>query len=216
MRHSRILYLWKASRILMESDQICIYHAVHLMVASLAGSLVHVTCKEPLCGSISSYLSNLLQLETLVTKDAREAWIQPRRGCIGCDSGGLVFKSLYENASNIVHIGAHLAILMTIRDVCMLIVYSKFVNFPGQMMPAYYTHYISQLQPTWLLKEDDELSVAHCLFTAKGTLRMLLMLLRDFPKFLCDYIFSFCDVISPAASRCGMLSSMHSLQYEDA
>ncbi|KAJ4953309.1 hypothetical protein NE237_030141 [Protea cynaroides] len=33
-----------------------------------------------------------------------------------------VFKSLYENASNSVHVGAHLAILMAIRDVCKLIV----------------------------------------------------------------------------------------------
>ncbi|KAG8083810.1 hypothetical protein GUJ93_ZPchr0010g8112 [Zizania palustris] len=29
----------------------------------------------------------------------------------------------------------------------------------------------------------------------KGTLRMLLVLLHDFPEFLCDYHFSFCDVI---------------------
>merc|ERR1711988_759283 len=29
----------------------------------------------------------------------------------------------------------------------------------------------------------------------KGTLRVLLVLLHDFPEFLCDYHFSFCDVI---------------------
>ncbi|KAJ4954224.1 hypothetical protein NE237_031056 [Protea cynaroides] len=45
----------------MESDESRIYHAAHLMVASLAGSLAHVTCKEPLRGSISSHLRNLLQ-----------------------------------------------------------------------------------------------------------------------------------------------------------
>ena len=29
----------------------------------------------------------------------------------------------------------------------------------------------------------------------RGTLRVLLVLLHDFPEFLCDYHFSFCDVI---------------------
>ncbi|KAI7989492.1 CCR4-NOT transcription complex subunit 1 [Camellia lanceoleosa] len=32
-------------------------------------------------------------------------------------------------------------------------------------------------------------------FLYKGTLRVLLLLLHDFPEFLCDYHFSFCDVI---------------------
>ncbi|XP_028112390.1 CCR4-NOT transcription complex subunit 1-like isoform X1 [Camellia sinensis] len=32
-------------------------------------------------------------------------------------------------------------------------------------------------------------------FLYKGTLRVLLVLLHDFPEFLCDYRFSFCDVI---------------------
>lgn len=31
----------------------------------------------------------------------------------------------------------------------------------------------------------------------KGTLRVLLVLLHDFPEFLCDYHFSFCDVLPP-------------------
>lgn len=31
----------------------------------------------------------------------------------------------------------------------------------------------------------------------KGTLRVLLVLLHDFPEFLCDYHFGFCDVIPP-------------------
>lgn len=31
----------------------------------------------------------------------------------------------------------------------------------------------------------------------KGTLRILLVLLHDFPEFLCDYHFAFCDVIPP-------------------
>jgi hypothetical protein len=42
----------------MESDETRIYNAAHLMVASLAGSLAHVTCKvfsvtELLCSSFS-------------------------------------------------------------------------------------------------------------------------------------------------------------------
>jgi CCR4-NOT transcription complex subunit 1 len=32
----------------------------------------------------------------------------------------------------------------------------------------------------------------------KGALRVLLVLLHDFPEFLCDYHFAFCDVISPS------------------
>ncbi|XP_060561916.1 CCR4-NOT transcription complex subunit 1-like [Ruditapes philippinarum] len=34
-------------------------------------------------------------------------------------------------------------------------------------------------------------------FLYKGTLRVLLVLLHDFPEFLCDYHYAFCDVISP-------------------
>ncbi|KAJ4827650.1 hypothetical protein Tsubulata_008272 [Turnera subulata] len=45
----------------MESDETRIYNAAHLMVASLAGSLAHVTCKEPLRSSISSQLRNSTQ-----------------------------------------------------------------------------------------------------------------------------------------------------------
>ncbi|KAL2892492.1 CCR4-NOT transcription complex subunit 1 [Bienertia sinuspersici] len=45
----------------LESDEGRIYNAAHLMVGSLAGSLAHVTCKEPLRGSISSQLRNMLQ-----------------------------------------------------------------------------------------------------------------------------------------------------------
>ncbi|XP_015889443.2 uncharacterized protein LOC107424219 isoform X1 [Ziziphus jujuba] len=45
----------------MESDETRIFNAAHLMVASLAGSLAHVTCKEPLRTSISSQLRNSLQ-----------------------------------------------------------------------------------------------------------------------------------------------------------
>ncbi|KAK4802906.1 hypothetical protein SAY86_001109 [Trapa natans] len=49
----------------LESDETRIHNAAHLMVASLAGSLAHVTCKEPLRASISSQLRNSLQGMTL-------------------------------------------------------------------------------------------------------------------------------------------------------
>ncbi|XP_031259158.1 CCR4-NOT transcription complex subunit 1-like [Pistacia vera] len=45
----------------MESDETRIYNAAHLMVASLAGSLAHVTCKEPLRISISNQLRSSFQ-----------------------------------------------------------------------------------------------------------------------------------------------------------
>ncbi|KAF8111472.1 hypothetical protein N665_0074s0008 [Sinapis alba] len=45
----------------LEPDETRIYSAAHLMVASLAGSLAHVTCKEPLRTSISSHLRSSLQ-----------------------------------------------------------------------------------------------------------------------------------------------------------
>ncbi|KAL3009797.1 hypothetical protein AAZX31_07G103500 [Glycine max] len=45
----------------MESDETRILNAAHLMVASLAGSLAHVTCKEPLRASISGQLRTSLQ-----------------------------------------------------------------------------------------------------------------------------------------------------------
>ena len=39
------------------------------------------------------------------------------------------------------------------------------------------------------------LSIMQVNFLYKGTLRVLLVLLHDFPEFLCDYHFTFCDVI---------------------
>ncbi|XP_011033315.1 PREDICTED: CCR4-NOT transcription complex subunit 1-like isoform X2 [Populus euphratica] len=52
----------------MESDETRIYNAAHLMVASLAGSLAHVTCKEPLRSSISSQLRNSVQSFSLTSE----------------------------------------------------------------------------------------------------------------------------------------------------
>lgn len=34
-------------------------------------------------------------------------------------------------------------------------------------------------------------------YTLQGTMRVLLVLLHDFPEFLCDYHYAFCDVIPP-------------------
>ncbi|VAI11395.1 unnamed protein product [Triticum turgidum subsp. durum] len=43
------------------------------------------------------------------------------------------------------------------------------------------------------LRTADLLEPVHLMY--KGTMRVLLVLLHDFPEFLCDYHFSFCDVI---------------------
>ncbi|KAI5070413.1 hypothetical protein GOP47_0014756 [Adiantum capillus-veneris] len=45
----------------MESDDNRIRHSGNLMVASLAGSLAHVTCKEPLRAAMANHLRNLFQ-----------------------------------------------------------------------------------------------------------------------------------------------------------
>ncbi|KAL9175940.1 hypothetical protein ABFS82_02G145600 [Erythranthe guttata] len=46
------------------------------------------------------------------------------------------------------------------------------------------------------LRNAELAEPVHILY--KGTLRVLLVLLHDFPEFLCDYHFSFCDVIPPS------------------
>lgn len=45
----------------MEPDENAVSRAAHLMVATLAGSLAHVTCKEPLRVALSTHLRNFLQ-----------------------------------------------------------------------------------------------------------------------------------------------------------
>lgn len=45
----------------LELDEHRIFSAAHLMVANLAGNLAHVSCKEPLRFSISSWLQSILQ-----------------------------------------------------------------------------------------------------------------------------------------------------------
>ncbi|XP_077235419.1 transcription regulator [Tasmannia lanceolata] len=75
------------------------------------------------------------KLETFIAKDARDPEIQGAIAevpeiilrCVSRDEAALaiaqkVFKSLYENASNSLHIASHLAILVAIRDVCKLVV----------------------------------------------------------------------------------------------
>ena len=37
----------------------------------------------------------------------------------------------------------------------------------------------------------------------KGTLRVLLLLLHDFPEFLCEFHFHLCDVIPPSCIQVG-------------
>ena len=41
-----------------------------------------------------------------------------------------------------------------------------------------------------------------------GTLRVLLVLLHDFPEFLCDHHYNFCDVIPP---NCIQVNNVHSI-----
>uniref|UniRef100_A0A1J3EG21 CCR4-NOT transcription complex subunit 1 n=1 Tax=Noccaea caerulescens TaxID=107243 RepID=A0A1J3EG21_NOCCA len=59
----------------LEPEETRIYNAAHLMVASLAGSLAHVTCKEPLRTSISGHLRNSLQ-GLNISNDALEQIVQ--------------------------------------------------------------------------------------------------------------------------------------------
>ncbi|XP_024032955.1 CCR4-NOT transcription complex subunit 1 [Morus notabilis] len=57
----------------LELDETRIFNAAHLMVASLAGSLAHVTCKEPLRTSILSHLRNLFQSLNLASDILEQA-----------------------------------------------------------------------------------------------------------------------------------------------
>ncbi|KAG9452304.1 hypothetical protein H6P81_005208 [Aristolochia fimbriata] len=59
----------------MESDDSRIFNSAHLMVASLAGSLAHVTCKEPLRAAITNHLKSLLQALS-VSADILEQAVQ--------------------------------------------------------------------------------------------------------------------------------------------
>ncbi|KAK8969351.1 hypothetical protein KSP40_PGU002018 [Platanthera guangdongensis] len=75
------------------------------------------------------------KLETFLSKDAREAEIQGVIAevpdillkCVSKDEAALavaqkVFKNLYEHSSNASYVGAYLAILSALRDVCKLVV----------------------------------------------------------------------------------------------
>ncbi|EPS67619.1 hypothetical protein M569_07155, partial [Genlisea aurea] len=57
----------------MEPDETLIKNAAHLMVARLAGSLAHVTCKEPVRSSISNHLRSLLQGLSIISSDLDKA-----------------------------------------------------------------------------------------------------------------------------------------------
>ncbi|XP_072963541.1 uncharacterized protein [Typha angustifolia] len=85
--------------------------------------------------ALDRYQQVALKLEALIAKDARETEIQGVVSevpdiilrCISRDEAALavaqkVFKSLYENSSNGVHVTSHLAILAAIRDASKLVV----------------------------------------------------------------------------------------------
>ncbi|KAL8548033.1 hypothetical protein ACS0TY_007365 [Phlomoides rotata] len=110
------------------------------MVAKLAGSLAHVTCKEPIHGSISGQLRNSLQglgianelldqvvqlvINELLTLDIALSSYGLLLGIIAEVPSVILrnFKGLYENASNSALVDAHLVILAAIRDVSKLVV----------------------------------------------------------------------------------------------
>ncbi|KAG6496974.1 hypothetical protein ZIOFF_044857 [Zingiber officinale] len=85
--------------------------------------------------ALEKYLQVAQKLEAMIAADARDMEIQGVVAdvpeiilkCESRDEASLaiaqkVFKSLYENASNALHIASHLAILAVIRDVCKLVV----------------------------------------------------------------------------------------------
>ncbi|XP_020095725.1 CCR4-NOT transcription complex subunit 1 isoform X2 [Ananas comosus] len=85
--------------------------------------------------ALEKYQQVSQKMETLIANDARETEIQVVvaevpdiiRKSVSRDEAALavaqkVFKSLYENASNALHISSHLAVLASIRDVCKLVV----------------------------------------------------------------------------------------------
>ncbi|KAF7147217.1 hypothetical protein RHSIM_Rhsim03G0166300 [Rhododendron simsii] len=57
----------------MESDETPIYNAAHLMVASLAGSLTRVTCKDALRVSFQNHLRNFLQASNISSELQEQA-----------------------------------------------------------------------------------------------------------------------------------------------
>ncbi|KAH8935189.1 hypothetical protein BDL97_17G016600 [Sphagnum fallax] len=57
----------------MEAEEAQTHQAAKLMVASLAGSLAHVTCKEPLRLAMANHLRSLLQVVNLVTEVMEQA-----------------------------------------------------------------------------------------------------------------------------------------------
>jgi CCR4-NOT transcription complex subunit 1 len=66
---------------------------------------------------------------------------------------------------------------------------------------SFLLHFWLYLSDNYLLHYDflfSFVSYMQILLLYKGTLRVLLVLLHDFPEFLCDYHFSFCDVIPPS------------------
>ena len=75
-----------------------------------------------------------------------------------------------------------------------LLLSSATLNWPNR--PSSCTRYIRMHTPPLSVTSVLALPLwlSHCV---QGTLRVLLVLLHDFPEFLCDYHYSFCDVIPP-------------------
>lgn len=70
------------------------------------------------------------------------------------------------------------------------------LNKPMQILYKVLTQSCLQKPVWWFTGLVCDLALFFSLFS-KGTLRVLLVLLHDFPEFLCDYHYGFCDVIPP-------------------
>ncbi|XP_020519676.1 CCR4-NOT transcription complex subunit 1 isoform X1 [Amborella trichopoda] len=105
---------------------------------SLSTERIGASISEPLRSmgdALEKYHIVSKKLETLVSKDSGDVEIQGAINevpeiilrCISRDECALaiaqkVFRGLYENTSNSLHVQSHLAILVAIRDVCKLVV----------------------------------------------------------------------------------------------
>lgn len=70
------------------------------------------------------------------------------------------------------------------------------LNKPMQILYKVLAESCLQKPVWWFTGSVCDLASFFSLFS-KGTLRVLLVLLHDFPEFLCDYHYGFCDVIPP-------------------
>ena len=78
---------------------------------------------------------------------------------------------------------------------CSLYFYSDFVQKFPRCKSAVCSQFLIITSFYSFCRNAELAKPVHRLY--RGTLRVLLVLLHDFPEFLCDYHYSFCDVIPP-------------------